>query len=112
MQKKDDLNEELNTSLSNVESQKKVVKRSAKREAYWREKCQMLESNETVEDEIEALMAQVATLKGQLVLKNDEIKDLRETIDELKLENIDLQNIEEVSLFDENANSYIPQSHA
>ena len=53
------------------------MKRSANREAYWREKCQKLESNETVEDEIEALMAQVATLKGQLVLKNDEIKNLR-----------------------------------
>ena len=30
----------------------------------------------------------------------------------MNLENIDLQNIEEVSLFDENANSYIPKLHA
>ena len=81
------------TSFSKVDSQKKVVKRFANREAYWREKCLMLESNETCEDETEALTAKVATLKGQLVLKNGEIKNLTETIDELNLENIDLQNI-------------------
>ena len=45
------------------------MKRSANREAYWREKCLKLESNEDVEDEIEALTAQVATLQGQLKLK-------------------------------------------
>ena len=88
------------------------MKRSAIREAYWREKRLKLESNEEVENEIEALTSQVATLQSQLKLKNDEIKNLRETIDELNIENTDLQYIEELLLLDENTNTYIPQLHA
>ena len=59
-----------------------------------------------------ALTAQVATLQSQLKLKNDEIKNLREAINELNIKNIDLQNIEELSLLDENTNTFIPQLHA
>ena len=37
---------------------------------------------------------------------------LKTTIDELNIDNIDLQNIEELSLLDENTNTYILQLHA
>ena len=88
------------------------MKRTANREAYWNENCQKLQDNERVENKTEILIAEIATLKEQLSLRSNEIKELKQLIDELNIENIQLRNIEEVSLFGENTNSYIPELHA
>ena len=112
VEEKDQVSELLDINLNKLESQKKSVKRTANREAYWNEKCQKLQDNERVENETEILTAEIATLKEQLSLRSNEIKELKQLIDELNIENIQLRNIEEVSLFGENTNSYIPELHA
>ena len=55
------------------------------------------------------MTAQIASLHQELKVKSDEIKNQKEIIDELNIQNMELKNIDEVCLFNENTNSYIPQ---
>jgi hypothetical protein len=111
---KDMLNEHLEINSQKLDSQRKTLKRTVNRESYWREKYLKIDHdiNETTANEIQSLKMKIHELKQQLSEKNREITKLKEVVDELNVENIDLKKIDNMILFDEDKNCYISQLHA
>ena len=116
IEEKDELNESLEKSEITIEGQKKHLKRVSNREAYWRGKCQKLETFEAdkayTEEDMNILQMSIETLQTENREKIQMIDELNERILEYEIQINELNKINSAQVYDEKSKTYSFDLHA
>lgn len=109
VREKDELNECIESVETKIDEQKKNLKRTINREAYWREKCKKLDYslNETIytQDNVDALNEKILQLQNENIANNIEIDHLNNRINELEITNNEIENAE-IDVHDARSRTY------